>query len=131
MSPFGGIKDSGLGYKEGVIEAMKCFTNVKTYSPPWVPDCRPIPTAVPPSSRCTRRHHGPVERQVADVSAELLAARQLPLRRDAGIQATGRSSTRIVDRRADLAAIEAMVAPDHQREGALVRRPSLGIQPTG
>ena len=23
MSPFGGIKDSGLGYKEGVIEAMK------------------------------------------------------------------------------------------------------------
>jgi phosphonoacetaldehyde dehydrogenase len=35
MSPFGGIKDSGLGYKEGVIEAMKCFTNVKTYSLPW------------------------------------------------------------------------------------------------
>ncbi len=27
MSPFGGIEDSGLGYKEGVIEAMKCFTN--------------------------------------------------------------------------------------------------------
>ena len=23
MSPFGGIKDSGLGYKEGVVEAMK------------------------------------------------------------------------------------------------------------
>ena len=35
MSPFGGIKDSGLGYKEGVIEAMKSFTNVKTYSLPW------------------------------------------------------------------------------------------------
>ena len=35
MSPFGGIKDSGLGYKEGVIEAMKSFTNVKTYSMPW------------------------------------------------------------------------------------------------
>ncbi len=35
MSPFGGIKDSGLGYKEGVIEAMKCFTNVKTFSLPW------------------------------------------------------------------------------------------------
>jgi phosphonoacetaldehyde dehydrogenase len=35
MSPFGGIKDSGLGYKEGVIEAMKAFTNVKTYSLPW------------------------------------------------------------------------------------------------
>lgn len=35
MSPFGGIKDSGLGYKEGVIEAMKSFTNVKTFSMPW------------------------------------------------------------------------------------------------
>ena len=34
MSPFGGIKDSGLGYKEGVIEAMKSFTNVKTFSLP-------------------------------------------------------------------------------------------------
>jgi len=35
MSPFGGIKDSGLGYKEGVIEAMKSYTNVKTWSMPW------------------------------------------------------------------------------------------------
>jgi phosphonoacetaldehyde dehydrogenase len=35
MSPFGGIKDSGLGYKEGVVEAMKSFTNVRTYSMPW------------------------------------------------------------------------------------------------
>ncbi len=35
MSPFGGIKDSGNGVKEGVQEAMKCFTNVKTYSLPW------------------------------------------------------------------------------------------------
>jgi phosphonoacetaldehyde dehydrogenase len=35
LSPFGGIKDSGLGYKEGVQEAMKSFTNVKTYSLPW------------------------------------------------------------------------------------------------
>jgi acyl-CoA reductase-like NAD-dependent aldehyde dehydrogenase len=34
-SPFGGIKDSGLGVKEGVIEAMKSFTTVKTYSLPW------------------------------------------------------------------------------------------------
>ena len=34
-APFGGIKDSGLGYKEGVIEAMKSFTNVKTFSLPW------------------------------------------------------------------------------------------------
>ena len=34
-SPFGGIKDSGLGIKEGVIEAMKCFTVVKTFSMPW------------------------------------------------------------------------------------------------
>ncbi len=35
MSPFGGIKDSGLGYKEGVIEAMKSYTNIKTWSMPW------------------------------------------------------------------------------------------------
>ncbi len=34
-SPFGGIKDSGLGVKEGVIEAMKGFTFVKTFSIPW------------------------------------------------------------------------------------------------
>lgn len=34
-TPFGGIKDSGLGVKEGVIEAMKCFTFVKTFSMPW------------------------------------------------------------------------------------------------
>jgi aldehyde dehydrogenase (NAD+) len=34
-TPFGGIKDSGLGYKEGVVEAMKSFTNIKTYSLPW------------------------------------------------------------------------------------------------
>ena len=35
MSPFGGIKDSGLGYKEGVIEAMASYTNIKTFSLPW------------------------------------------------------------------------------------------------
>jgi phosphonoacetaldehyde dehydrogenase len=35
MSPFGGIKGSGNGIKEGVLEAMKFFTNVKTYSFPW------------------------------------------------------------------------------------------------
>jgi aldehyde dehydrogenase (NAD+) len=35
LTPFGGIKDSGLGYKEGVQEAMRSFTNVKTYSLPW------------------------------------------------------------------------------------------------
>jgi len=35
LTPFGGIKDSGLGHKEGVLEAMKGFTNVKTYSLPW------------------------------------------------------------------------------------------------
>ena len=34
-SPFGGVKDSGLGIKEGVIEAMKYMTNVKTFSLPW------------------------------------------------------------------------------------------------
>ncbi|SFM67453.1 phosphonoacetaldehyde dehydrogenase [Shimia aestuarii] len=35
MSPFGGIKDSGNAVKEGVQEAMKFFTNQKTYSLPW------------------------------------------------------------------------------------------------
>jgi acyl-CoA reductase-like NAD-dependent aldehyde dehydrogenase len=35
LTPFGGIKDSGLGYKEGVREAMKSFTNLKTFSLPW------------------------------------------------------------------------------------------------
>lgn len=35
LSPFGGIKDSGLGIKEGVIEAIKVLTNVKTFSLPW------------------------------------------------------------------------------------------------
>ncbi len=34
-SPFGGIKDSGLGIKEGVIEAMKWMSTVKTFSLPW------------------------------------------------------------------------------------------------
>jgi phosphonoacetaldehyde dehydrogenase len=35
MSPCGGIKDSGNGIKEGVAEAMKFYTNVKTWSLPW------------------------------------------------------------------------------------------------
>ena len=34
-SPFGGVKASGLGVKEGVIEAMKFMTSVKTFSLPW------------------------------------------------------------------------------------------------
>lgn len=34
-TPFGGIKDSGLGIKEGVIEAIKSMTTVKTFSLPW------------------------------------------------------------------------------------------------
>ena len=38
LTPFGGIKDSGLGYKEGVQEAMKGYTNLKTYSLPWSED---------------------------------------------------------------------------------------------
>ncbi|MBI4601768.1 MAG: aldehyde dehydrogenase family protein, partial [Planctomycetes bacterium] len=34
-TPFGGVKDSGLGVKEGVIEAIRFFTWVKTFSLPW------------------------------------------------------------------------------------------------
>jgi phosphonoacetaldehyde dehydrogenase len=35
MSPFGGVKDSGNGTKEGVVEAMRAYTNLKTFSLPW------------------------------------------------------------------------------------------------
>lgn len=35
LSPFGGVKDSGLGIKEGVSEAIKFMSSVKTYSLPW------------------------------------------------------------------------------------------------
>jgi aldehyde dehydrogenase (NAD+) len=35
MTPFGGTRDSGLGVKEGVIEAIKFFTHEKTWSLPW------------------------------------------------------------------------------------------------
>lgn len=35
LSPFGGIRDSGLGVKEGVVEAIKSMTTVKTWSLPW------------------------------------------------------------------------------------------------
>lgn len=34
-TPFGGVRDSGLGIKEGVAEAAKFFTNQKTFSLPW------------------------------------------------------------------------------------------------
>ncbi len=34
-TPFGGIKDSGFGYKEAVQEVMKSFTNLKTLSLLW------------------------------------------------------------------------------------------------
>lgn len=34
-TPFGGIKASGLGHKEGIQESMKNFTNIKTYSLSW------------------------------------------------------------------------------------------------
>lgn len=34
-TPFGGTRDSGLGIKEGITEAMKFYTHVKTISLPW------------------------------------------------------------------------------------------------
>ncbi|MBC7951581.1 MAG: phosphonoacetaldehyde dehydrogenase [Rhodospirillaceae bacterium] len=34
-SPFGGVKDSGLGCKEGVAEAIKLYSTIKTFSLPW------------------------------------------------------------------------------------------------
>lgn len=35
LTPFGGIKDSGLGHKEGVQEAIKAYTHLKTFTLPW------------------------------------------------------------------------------------------------
>ncbi len=35
LTPFGGTRDSGLGVKEGVIEAIKFFSHEKTWSLPW------------------------------------------------------------------------------------------------
>jgi putative phosphonoacetaldehyde dehydrogenase len=35
LTPFGGTKDSGLGVKEGVTEAMKAMTFTKLYTLPW------------------------------------------------------------------------------------------------
>jgi len=34
-TPFGGIKASGLGVKEGVVEAMRGVTNTKLFTLPW------------------------------------------------------------------------------------------------
>jgi len=35
LTPFGGIKSSGLGVKEGVVEAVRGMTTVKLYTLPW------------------------------------------------------------------------------------------------
>ncbi len=35
VTPFGGIRDSGLGVKEGVVEAIRAMTNQKLYTLPW------------------------------------------------------------------------------------------------
>ena len=35
ITPFGGIKDSGTGVKEGVQESCRNYTSIKTYSLPW------------------------------------------------------------------------------------------------
>src|SRR5262249_36898002 len=35
QTPFGGVKASGLGVKEGVVEAIRAMTNVKLASLPW------------------------------------------------------------------------------------------------
>ena len=35
LTPFGGIKDSGLGVKEGVLEAIRAMTSQKLYTLPW------------------------------------------------------------------------------------------------
>jgi aldehyde dehydrogenase (NAD+) len=35
LTPFGGIKDSGLGVKEGVVEAIRAMTTLKLFTLPW------------------------------------------------------------------------------------------------
>jgi aldehyde dehydrogenase (NAD+) len=35
LTPFGGVKDSGLGVKEGVLEAIRAMTTQKLYTLPW------------------------------------------------------------------------------------------------
>ena len=35
LTPFGGTKDSGLGVKEGVLEAVRALTFEKLYTLPW------------------------------------------------------------------------------------------------
>jgi aldehyde dehydrogenase (NAD+) len=35
QTPFGGIKASGLGVKEGVVEAVRAMTNAKLATLPW------------------------------------------------------------------------------------------------
>jgi aldehyde dehydrogenase (NAD+) len=35
LTPFGGVKASGLGVKEGVIEGVRGMTNVKLFTLPW------------------------------------------------------------------------------------------------
>jgi aldehyde dehydrogenase (NAD+) len=35
MSPFGGVKDSGNGAKEGIVDTMRAYTSIKTFSLPW------------------------------------------------------------------------------------------------
>lgn len=36
LTPFGGVKDSGLGHKEGVQESIKAFSNQKLFTIPWM-----------------------------------------------------------------------------------------------
>jgi aldehyde dehydrogenase (NAD+) len=35
QTPFGGVKDSGLGAKEGVVEAIRAMTTAKLVTLPW------------------------------------------------------------------------------------------------
>jgi hypothetical protein len=35
ITPFGGVGDSGLGVKEGVLEAMRAMSFTKLYTLPW------------------------------------------------------------------------------------------------
>src|SRR5262249_60185956 len=53
QTPFGGVKASGLGAKEGVVEAIRAMTNVKLATLPWGGTPRRL--RAPPCSGLDRR----------------------------------------------------------------------------
>ena len=128
LTPFGGIKDSGLGYKEGVQEAMKSFTNIKTYSLPWPESgrlrqmlCTPQPAGRDRAARLghahrAHRHAARVRREPAPHPARSFANRFRAARRR--------------PRRHQPRAVEHRHLPDRRlvrRQGPVTHRAALAV----